>query len=90
MWKKIFRKFLETSGIGSLEDAYSLYFAKKFQKLFQVEKNPTWIFKIGDFLEKKSKSPQVGGTFFEATNEAKCPQLVLHVLCWSRLHISRV
>ena len=39
--KKIFRKFLETSVIGSLEDAYSLYFAKKFQKLFQVEKNPT-------------------------------------------------
>ena len=42
------------------------------------------------FGKKKSKSHQVADTFFEATSEAMCPQLVLHVLCCSRVHLSRV
>ena len=79
--KKLFRKFLETSFIGSLENAYSLYTAKNFKNFFKWKKIQLEFSKSGIFWEKKSKSHQVGGTFFEATSEAKCPQLVLHVLC---------
>ena len=65
------------------------FFAKKFQIVFYVEKNPAWIFKIMIY-KKKSKSLQVAGTFFETSSEANCPRLVLHVLSWSRVHLSRV
>ena len=51
--KKIFRKFLETSGIISLYEGYSRYFCIKFQKHFQVDKSPTKTFKMGFFLVKK-------------------------------------
>merc|ERR1712168_1475589 len=37
------------------------------------------------FLRKKIKYHQVARTFFETTSEAKCPRLVLHVLCLSRM-----
>ena len=33
------------------------------------------------FEHPEQKSHQVAGTFFETTSEAKCPRLVLHVLC---------
>ena len=49
----MFRKFVETSVIISLNRDNSPYFAKKFQDIFHVEKNPTWILNIGKFLEKK-------------------------------------
>ena len=76
-----------------------------------MEKNPTWIFKIGDFLEKKIKISPCSRHFFWTHErsevppaslarsvlkpcalkpcEAKFPRLVLHVLCWSRVHLSR-
>ena len=52
--KKTFRKSLETSVIISLYDGHSRYFDKKFQILFQVDKNPTSSFKIGGILAKKN------------------------------------
>ena len=55
--KKIFRKCVQTSVINSFGRDNSPYFAKKFQKYFEVEKNPTSIFKIVDFLEKKNQNP---------------------------------
>ena len=51
----MFRKFLETSDIISLQGGDSQYFGKKFQKLFQVEKNPTLTFKIGGRRKKKKE-----------------------------------
>ena len=59
-----------------------------------MDKNPTSIFKIGGILgEKNSKSQNVGGTFFETTNEAKRPdrprRLVLHVLYRSRVQLRK-
>ena len=53
----MFRKCVETSVINSLGGDNSPYFAKKFQKYFEVEKNPTSIFKIRDFFEKKNQNP---------------------------------
>ena len=50
--KKMFRKFVETSVIISLEKGDWLYFEEKFQKLFQVEKNPT------SSLKKKKKEKE--------------------------------
>ena len=55
--QKICRKFLGASVINSLSRDNSPYYAKKFQQNFEVEKNPTSIFKIGDFLEKKNQNP---------------------------------
>ena len=55
--KKIFRKCVETSVINSLSRYNLPYFVIKFQKYFEVEKNPTSIFKIVDFLEKKNQNP---------------------------------
>ena len=56
--KKIFRKFLETSVMISLERGDSRYLGKKYQKLFKVDKNPTLTFKIGGILAKKN-IPQI-------------------------------
>ena len=73
---------------------------KNCEKLFLAEKNQTSSLKSGGFFgKKKYKTPQVRSTFFETTSEAKCPekpgreaflleQLVLHVLCRSRVHLS--
>merc|ERR1712240_573241 len=52
----MFRKILETSVIISLKRGDSRYLGKKFQKIFQVDKNPTSIFKIGGILGKKKCS----------------------------------
>ena len=41
-------------------------------------------------LKPCALKPCETGTFFETTSEAKCPRLVLHVLCLTRLHLSRV
>ena len=73
---------------------------KNCEKLFLAEKNQTSSLKSGGiFGKKKYKTPQVRSTFFETTSEAKCPekpgreaflleQLVLHVLCRSRVYLS--
>ena len=47
----MFRKILETSDIISLQGGNPQYFGKKFQKLFQMEKNPTFNFKICGILD---------------------------------------
>merc|ERR1711951_127836 len=89
--KKIFRKFFETSVIISFSKGNSLSFVKKKSKTFLSGKKSNLNFQNrGFFWKKKSKSHQVAGTFFEPTSEAKCPRLVLHVLCLSRVHLSRV
>ena len=51
----MFRKFVETSVIISLEKDNSPYFEKKFQKLFKLEKNPPSISKSGGILGLKKK-----------------------------------
>ena len=53
--EKMFRKYLETFVIISLQGGDSRYFSKKCQKLFKVDENPTSSFKIGGKDEKKRK-----------------------------------
>ena len=53
--KKMFRKYLETFVIISLQGGDSRYFSKKSQKLFKVDKNLTSSFKIGGKEKKKER-----------------------------------
>ena len=55
-WKKMFRKFLETSVMISLKYAYSLYFEKKFQKFFKWKIFQLQVSKSGVFSEKKGSA----------------------------------
>ena len=55
--KKMFRKYLETFVMISLQGGDSRYFSKKFQKIFKVDKNQTSSFKIGG-KEKKKKEKE--------------------------------
>merc|ERR1712081_166340 len=89
--KKMFRKFLETSVIISLYGGDSRYFGKKISKTFLSGKKSNFNFQNRGFCEKKKiKISPCRRHFFEPTSEAKCPRLVLHVLCLSRVHLSRV
>ena len=51
----MFRKRVETSVINSLGEDNSPYFAKKFQKYFEVEKIQLQFSKSGIFWKKKIK-----------------------------------
>ena len=56
--KKMFRKYLETFVIISLQGGDSRYFSKKCQKLFKVDKNLTSSFKIGGKEKRKKKEKE--------------------------------
>ena len=53
--KKMFRKYLETFVIISLQGGDSRYFSRKSRKLCKVDKNQTSSFKIGGKEKKKEK-----------------------------------
>ena len=52
-----FRKFLETWHTFRTPKVIFFNFGKSAKNFFLLEKNPTSIFKIGDFLEKKNQNP---------------------------------
>ena len=63
--KKMFRKFVETSVIISLNRDNWLYLTQKFQKKLSGKKSSFNFQNRGFFGGKKSKSHQVAGTFFK-------------------------